>query len=371
MSAQERITAVLEQLVVDGRETGLQVAAYVDEELVVDAWAGSADPATGREVDGDTLFHVFSAGKGVTATAVHVLAERGVLAYDTPIAEYWPEFGAGGKERITVRHALTHSAGVPHLSEGTSLLDLCDWDQMCETVAALVPIWEPGARSGYHGLTFGWLLGEVVRRASGRRIDQIVRDEIAAPLGIADSLALGITEAMRLRMAVHQDDGVGVSTAPLDTPLTSFPFPYSTGANHPRFLGSCVPAGATGSARGLVRMYAALANGGELDGVTLMSRDRVATMAAVAIDGVDEVLGRPIKRCLGYVVGGPGSPMGHVGAFGHSGTGESIAFADPQRHFAFALTKSNLTQARSANGTPSIVVGEVRAALGLPQPDRG
>jgi len=371
MNAQERIDMLLQQLVGDGHEIGLQVAAYVDGELVIDSWAGLAEPEMGRKVDGDTLFHVFSAGKGVTATAVHVMAERGVLAYDTPIVELWPEFGASGKERVTVRHALTHSAGVPHLPEGTSLVDLCDWDQMCATVAALAPIWEPGSRSGYHGLTFGWLLGEVVRRASGRRIDQIVREEIAAPLGIADSLALGITAGMRPRMAVHHDDGVGASTAPLDIPLSTYPFPHSLGANDPVFLGSCVPAGATASARGLARMYAALANGGEFGGVTLMSRERVATIAAVAVDGVDVVLGRPIQRGLGYVLGRSGTPMGHVGSFGHSGTGESIAFADPQRRFAFALTKSNLTQPGPANSTVNNVVGEVRAALGLSLPGAG
>jgi CubicO group peptidase (beta-lactamase class C family) len=260
---------------------------------------------------------------------------------------------------------------VPHLPEGTTLLDLCDWERMCETVAALAPLWEPGARSGYHGLTFGWILGEVVRRASGRRIDQIVREEIAAPLGVADSLALGISDAMRSRMAVHHDDGLGASTAPLDIPLATYPFPYSTGANDHRFLGSCVPAGATASARGLARMYAALANGGELDGVTLMSREHVASIAAVAVDGVDEVLGRPIQRGLGYVLGRPGTPMGHGASFGHSGTGESIAFADPQRHFAFALTKSNLTQPGAAHSTVDTVVGEVRAALGLPPSGTG
>lgn len=203
-----------------------------------------------------------------------------------------------------------------------------------------------------------------MRRASGRGIDQIVREEIAAPLGIEDSLALGITEGMRPRMVVHHDDGIGPSTAPLDMPLATYPFPYSTGANDPRFLGSCVPAGATASARGLARMYAVLANGGELDGVTLMSPERVATIAAVSVDGVDAVLGRPIERGLGYVVGGPGTSIGHGGSFGHSGTGESIGFADPQRHFAFALTKSNLTQPRP-NSTVNIVTSEVRAVLGL------
>jgi len=241
---------------------------------------------------------------------------------------------------------------------------MCDWDQMCETVAALTPTWEPGTKSGYHGLTFGHILGEVVRRASGQGIDQIVQQAIAEPLGIQDCLALGVTEDMLPRMAVHHDDGVGVSTAPLDLPLSTYPFPMSTGANDPTFLASCVPIGATASARGLARMYAALANGGELDGVTLMSPERVATVAAVAFDGVDESFGQPVRRGLGYVLGETGKPIGVRGAFGHKGSGGSIGFADPERGFAFALAKNNLTQPGPADSLIKTIVDEVRAALG-------
>ncbi|WP_331766616.1 serine hydrolase domain-containing protein [Embleya sp. NBC_00896] len=368
MDAQRRVEAMLGRLVDEGREIGLQVAAYLDGELVIDAWAGSADPGRGRAVDGDTLLHLFSAGKGVTATAVHVLAERGVLAYDTPIAEYWPEFGTRGKERITVRHALTHSAGVPHLPAGTSLLDLCDWDRTCAMIADLEPVRGPGSTSGYHGFTFGWLLGEVVRRADGRPFKQVVRDEVTGPLGIADSLAPMVDAAMAPRMAVHADDGTGVSTAPLSTALETSPYPYSTGPNDPRFQRACMPAGVNGSARGLARMYAALANGGELDGVRLLSPKSVAAASATAVDGVDPILGRPVTRALGYALGEPGSPMAHRSAFGHQGTGGAIGFADPTRNFAFALTKNNLTHDNSATGTANIITREVRTTLNLSEP---
>lgn len=369
MDAQRRVDTLLQRFVDDGREIGLQVAVYLDRELVIDSWAGLADPETGREVDGDTLFHVFSAGKGVTATAVHILAERGVLAYDDLISQHWPEFADNGKEHVTVRHALTHSAGIPQLPDPTSLMDLCNWEQMCETVAALTPLWEPGTKSGYHGLTFGHLLGEVVRRASGQGIDEVVHEAIAEPLGIEGCLALGITEAMRPRMAMHQDNGGGVSTAPLDLPLSTYPFPLSTGANDPTFLASCVPIGATASARGLARMYAALANGGELEGVTLMSPERVETVAAVAFDGVDESFGLPIRRGLGYTLGESGTPMDASGAFGHKGSGGSIGFADPHRRFAFALAKNNLTQPGPTDRLVKAVVDEVRATLGISPAD--
>ncbi|MGW8954261.1 serine hydrolase domain-containing protein [Streptomyces sp. NPDC055709] len=355
---------MLEKLIGEGRETGLQVAAYLNGQLVVDAWAGMADPATGREVDGDTLFHLFSCGKGVTGTAVHLLVDRGVLEYDTPIASYWPQFGVRGKERITLRHVLTHTAGVPHLPADITVADLCDWDRMCEFVAGLEPLWEPGARSGYHSITYGWLLGEVVRRADGRPIGQLVSDEIVGPLGIADSFALGITDAMLPRMAVHQDEMAAIGPAPSSTLLTAGQ--WATVANNADYLRACVPGAGTGSARALARTYAALANGGQQDGVRLMSEGRVATASALAVDGVDATLGNPVRRGLGFVLGRPGSPMGHAGAFGHHGWGESIGFADPQHRFAFALAKNNLTNNWSESSTPNTVIGEVRAALGLP-----
>jgi CubicO group peptidase (beta-lactamase class C family) len=369
VDAQRRIEAALDRLIAEGQEIGIQVAAYAEGELVVDAWAGMADPETGRKVDGDTLFYLFSCGKGVTATAVHLLAERGVVDYDTPIAAYWPEFAVRGKEGITVRHALTHSAGVPHLPEGTTLGELCDWERMCELVAGLEPIWEPGTKSGYHSGVYGWLLGETVRRADGRRIDQVVREEIAGPLGVADSLALGIAESMLPRMAWHYEAGgedgppeeeKATPDAPLETlrPVTQ--------ANYPGRQLACLPSNCSGTARGLARMYAALAGGGEFDGVRIISRERLDIGTALAFDGVDALSGHPVRRGLGYLLGQPGSPMGEAHVFGHDGLGETIGFADPRHRFAFALTKNHLTNDWSPTSTPNFLVREVREALGLP-----
>ncbi|MEU0487187.1 serine hydrolase domain-containing protein, partial [Streptosporangium sp. NPDC006013] len=141
---QKRVQEAADRLVESGTERGLQVAVYRHGELVVDVVAGVADPATGRPVTPDTPFYSASTGKGVTSTVVHVLVERGVLGYDTPIVELWPEFGAHGKERATVRHALTHSTGVPGVPAGTTPEDLCDWDGMCAAIADAKPWWEPG-----------------------------------------------------------------------------------------------------------------------------------------------------------------------------------------------------------------------------------
>src|ERR687897_1680749 len=157
---QKQVQQAIDRLVESGAERGLQVAAYRNGELVVDAVAGDADPETGRPVTSDTLFFSYSIGKGVASTVVHVLAERGILDYDTRIVELWPEFGAHGKESATVRHALTHTVGVPGILDGTTPEDLCDWDKMCAVIADAEPWWEPGPRVAYHAYPFGYIIAE-------------------------------------------------------------------------------------------------------------------------------------------------------------------------------------------------------------------
>ncbi|HET9221578.1 MAG TPA: serine hydrolase domain-containing protein, partial [Roseiflexaceae bacterium] len=221
---QQQVQQVIDRLVESGAERGLQVAVYRDSRLIVDAVAGIADPATGREVTSGTPFFSFSIGKGVAATVVHVLAERGALDYDTPIVELWPEFGAHGKQRATVRHALSQSAGVPGLPRGLTVEDMCDWDKMCAIIADAEPWWEPGTQIGYHAVTFGYIVGEIVRRASGKPISQVLREEVAGPLGVADELFFAVPKAEQGRLARLEDAPIPPEMAaamemPADSPL--------------------------------------------------------------------------------------------------------------------------------------------------------
>ncbi len=202
--ANTQVRLFLEQLVADGEELGLQVAAYLDGRLVIDAWAGVADETTGRPVDGNTLFTVFSTTKGIVATCIHLLADRGLLDYDAPIATYWPEFAVNGKARATVRHALTHQTGVPQMPVDVTPELLCDWDGMCRRLAGMAPLWEPGSQTGYHAYTFGWILGEIVRRVDGRSIADFVQQEICRPLDL-DGLFLGIPDAVEPRVATLKE----------------------------------------------------------------------------------------------------------------------------------------------------------------------
>ncbi|MHB8645205.1 MAG: serine hydrolase domain-containing protein [Thermomicrobiales bacterium] len=368
---QATVQALLDDLVRREVERGVQVAAYLDGEQIVDAWAGVADPTTGRAVDGETLFTVFSVSKGITATVIHLLAERGQLAYDEPVAAYWPEFGAHGKERITLRQVLAHTAGVPQMPSSEQDI-LPDWDAICAGIADATPLWAPGTKTGYHGLTYGFILGEVARRVDGRPIAQIVQGDVCRPLGIR-SLFFGIPDAVEPRVAPLENDA-SIEDAPSPPPDSYFErampglrFANQT-FNRPEIRRASIPAGGgIMNARALARHYAALVGDG-VDGVRLLSPERVKIATALQTDADDVVLGMPVRKALGYWLGGPLSPYGErITAFGHGGYGGASGFADPQYRFAFALTKNRLAVAPPGESTANRVASAVRAALGIPE----
>ena len=341
----------LDELVASGEEVGLQVAAYVDGELAVDAWAGVADLETGRPVDGETLFTSWSTTKGWVATCLHILADRGLVDYDAPVATYWPEFAANGKRGVTVRHVLAHTAGLPVMPDPVTPEMICDWDGMVAWLAAAPPLWEPGTETGYEAWTFGWLVGEIVHRVSGQPIDRFVQDELCRPLGIT-GFFLGIPDEVEPRVATLVHGPAAVPTQPVPELLPkSLPPAISTAAvvNRPDVRRACIPgAGGIMSARAIARHYALLAGWGELDGVRLLSPGRIEQMRRLQTDAEDLVAGRRIRKGMGYQLGGDvaagaESEMGRTGLeFGHTGLGGSIGFADPEQRLAFGLTKTLL-----------------------------
>lgn len=369
---QARVQSCLDDLVGRGIERGLQVAAFLDGEQVVDAWAGIADPTTGRPVDGETLFTVFSCSKGVTATVVHQLAERGALDYDTPVAAYWPEFGTHGKERITVRHILSHTAGVPQMPAGGTQTDMADWDGVCRALADLTPLWEPGTATGYHGLTYGFILGEVARRADGRAIAQIVQEDICQPLGIS-SLFFGIPDMAEPRVAPLENDRT-IDDTPAPPPDSYFErampglFLANVWANLPEIRRASIPAGGgIMNARALARHYAALMGDG-VHGVRLLTHERVEIATTLQTDADDLVTGMPGRKALGYALGGPLSVYSErITAFGHGGYGGATGFADPQYRLAFALAKNRLAATIPNESAAYLVARALRVALGIPE----
>ncbi len=367
--AQERVQSLLNDLVSRDVDVGLQVAAYHRGQLVIDACAGVANLQTGELVTPDTLFCVFSCTKGITATVIHMLADRGLLDYDAPVSRYWPDFGQNGKMAITIRQVLAHTAGVPQVPDEIGPAESCDWEQACRAVAELTPIWEPGTKTGYHAITFGWILGELARRVDGRAFSQIVKEDIAEPLEI-DDLYLGIPDDVEDRVAF-------LDTFPSEQPSPNALVwrvippayqPLSDWANRSDFRRACIPAGnGIMTARALARFYDGLIS--STPGTKLLSQQRLDVATELQTDEDDVVLGSPARKGLGYWLGG--EELSSLGtrstSFGHSGAGGSMGFADPEYELAFALTKSRLVSAEPGKWAAYLVASEVRDALGIPE----
>ena len=194
----ERVREAFAANFVNYRETGASVALVLDGRVVADLWGGWADKARTRPWRRDTIVNTYSTTKGLTAICAHRLAGEGRIDLDAPVAEYWPEFAANGKSRITVRQLMNHRAGLPAVRRPLKLEDLYDWPTMTAALAAEEPWWEPGTQHGYHALTFGYLVGEVIRRVAGRSVGNYFADEIAAPLGIDAHIGLDAREDGRV-----------------------------------------------------------------------------------------------------------------------------------------------------------------------------
>lgn len=343
------VQQLLDDLVASGEEVGLQVAAYVNGELVVDAWAGIADETTGQPVTGDTLFTSWSTTKGFAATCLHILADRGQVDYDAPVAIYWPEFAANGKAAITVRHVLTHTAGIPQMPADVTVEMMTDWDAMCTAIASHTPLWAPGTKVGYHAWIFGWLVGELVHRVDGRSLAQFAQEELCRPLGITD-FYLGIPDPMTARVAsLRQESDPLANVAPDDITLQIMPRHVTSAAvvNRPDFRRASIPGGGgIMSARAIARHYAMLAGYGQVNGVRLLSPARIDLIRTCQTFGIPGFLGGASRFGLGYGLGGDIAEgadiaMGRTGdEFGHGGNGGSLGFADPARNFSFGLTKN-------------------------------
>jgi len=338
--ASERVRTVLEMLVRETPEIGLQVAAYLDGDLVVDAWAGAADCVTGKPVDGDTLFMLSSTTKGIVATCMHICVERYKLSYDMPIADIWPAFAAHGKGHATLRHALCHQTGVPQTPVGYTPDWLPDWDRMCRGIADLEPRFPPGTRTAYQSVTFGYIIGEILRRVDGRPISRFLAEELCAPLGI-EGAYLGVPDDALHRVARLVD----APPAPLayQAGMVGEPAGCEVAAafNRREVLQASVPSsGGVFSARGLARHYAMLAGFGTLDGVRILPAERVREAMALQTYEMDEIYHVRTRRGLGYRLGADASPLASSTAFGHVGGGGSFGYADPERRLAIGFAKN-------------------------------
>ncbi|WP_405162207.1 beta-lactamase family protein [Nocardia sp. NBC_01499] len=337
---QHKIQSVLDELVDSGAETGLQIAVYQHGTLVVDAVAGIADSATGRRVTPQTPVFSFSSGKVMASLIAHLLVQTGAVGYDTPVVELWPEFGARGKDSVTLRHVLTHSTGLPAMPRNIGPDDLPDWSRVCAAIADAAPRWRPGTKTGYHSFTYGFLVGEVARRATGKPMRQLLHEWVTAPLGIDGDLYFGVPATDLARLA-RLEDATPHRGAPPDNEAVLAPWerrPTAAMGNSHQTLQADIPSVGTFTARGIAAANAALLSG------QLIDAHQLAEATAVAFEGTDQVFGNPVRLALGY-------PLGRLGAradegstaFGWVGGGGSYVYADTATGISFAMTKTRLT----------------------------
>lgn len=355
------VRALFERSVAAGEELGASLAVEIDGRPVIDLWGGWADAPGGTPWRRDTVCVVFSNTKPATALCAHRLAEAGELDLDRPVAHYWPAFAAEGKKAITPRMLLDHSAGLPALREQLPDGAAFDWAQMVQRLERERPFWAPGTRVGYHALTFGWLVGELVRRLSGQLPGAFFRDQIAEPLGL--DFWIGLPESEEPRVArIAPPPPLTAARNPFEHALLHEPqsptalYMKNTGGWRPSGFNSRIghaaglgAAGGITNARALVRLYGTLALGGERDGVRVLRADTLARAIEVTSATHDDAclhvptrFGAGFMRQMDNRATGQDSACFGADAFGHVGAGGSLGFASPARRLGFGYVMNRM-----------------------------
>ena len=335
------------------REIGAAVAVTIDGKPIVNLWAGYADKDRTIPWQEDTLVNVFSSTKGITAICIHRLVDQGVLDLDQRVAHYWPEFARNGKEEITLRQILNHQAGVPAITDPLPSEAVFDWPTMTQAIAVQPPWWPPGTKHGYHARTYGWLTGEIVQRTIGKTLGTYLHEEITGPLGV--DFHIGLEDVHHKRVAyvtrmpppppgVEPNLGRVMLTQPDDVTTKAFNNPalykihdaFNTGQWRRMELPS---SNGHGTALSIARLYGALACGGTIDGIRVLTPHSIEAARTEQSNGYDQVLKTQTRFALGFMMPIPGNTMGpNSQAFGHPGMGGSLGFADPEARVGFGYT---------------------------------
>jgi CubicO group peptidase (beta-lactamase class C family) len=355
----ERVRDAFVQNFVEHGEVGAGFCLHVGGGKVVDIWGGSFDTASDRPYTDDTLQLVFSSTKGATASCVNLLIQRGLIDVDAPVATYWPEFAQSGKEDIPVRWLMCHKAGLATVDKRLSLDEVLAWAPIVEALEVQEPLWEPGTAHGYHAVTFGWLLGELIRRVDGRGLGQFFHEEIAQPLGL--DFWIGLPEELEPRVSPMIG---GLTPSPSEIPeemrelFNQFMGPdsllgralnlngvfgmddWNSRKVHAAEIGA---ANGITNARSLSRMYAGLA--GQLDDApesVVLTKAQIEAARETQTSGPDKCLFAETTFGLGYMTSSPFAPYGGAGSFGHAGAGGSVGFADPDNGIAVGYVMNKM-----------------------------
>ena len=327
------VRKLFEENIASGEDIGASFSATVNGETVVDLWGGYADPAKTRPWEKDTIVNVYSTTKTMTALTALLLADRGLIDFDAPVATYWPEFAANGKTDITVGHLMSHSAGLSGWKEKVSKEDIYDWDKATSLLAAQAPFWEPGTAPGYHALTQGYLVGEVIRRVAGKSVGTVFREEIAKPLDADFWIGLPASEDDRVAelLAPPPGDAVGEGAAmsELTRNMAINPGIDVAETKTRAWRGAEIPAaGGTGNARSIAQIHAILANDGVAQGKRFMSAAGVRKALEPQVEGTDLIMNVKAKFGLGFGLSGGLLPLPNPNAMFWGGYGGSLAIID-------------------------------------------
>ncbi|MEU0050455.1 serine hydrolase domain-containing protein [Streptomyces sp. NPDC006309] len=357
-------------------ELGAAVAVTVAGETVVDLWGGWADAARTRPWERDTVVNVWSTTKGPVALCAHILADRGLLDLDAPVASYWPEFAAAGKEKVLVRHLLSHRSGLCGLREPHTLEELYDWELTTARLAAMAPWWEPGTRSGYHALTYGFLVGEVVRRVSGLRPGAFLAREVTGPLGIDFTIGLPERESGRAAELVRppaasggRQTALSGRLAPAALAALANPVAGAAEANSPGWRAAEIPAAnGHGTARAVAALYGVFAGHGSHGGRRILSPEAAERVREGQGSCRDLVLGAGFEGeteiGLGLWLSGPQGSYGpNARAFGHDGFGGSCGLADPEASVSLGYVMNRMGPHIANDPRKSALVDAVYRAL--------
>jgi CubicO group peptidase (beta-lactamase class C family) len=362
-------------------DVGAGFSLYVEGTKVVDIWGGT-DPRNGRAYTRDTLQLVFSTTKGATALCANLLAQRGQLDVDAPVATYWPEFAQAGKERIPVRWLLCHKAGLPTIDRHLSFEDALAWHPVIRALEAQAPLWEPGSQHGYHALTFGFLVGEVVRRVTGKSLGTYFAEEVAEPLGLEFWIGLPPEQEERVAPVLGRlvppassdpgaqkllDDLMGPESLLGRALSLNGAIPKTSLFNRAELHAAELPAanGIT-NARSVARMYAGIVEalpGGPVE--PLLGPAQIRAARTRQTEGPDRCLVFETAFGLGFFTASRYSPYGSPGSLGHTGAGGSVGFCDPEHRIGFGYVMNKMQRNLSGDPRTRGLVRAVYAAIGV------
>jgi CubicO group peptidase (beta-lactamase class C family) len=339
------VRAAFEANLASGADVGASFCATREGETVVDLWGGFADAAKTRPWTKDTIVNVYSVTKTMTALCALMLADRGELDFDAPVARYWPQFAANGKAGVKVSHLMSHASGLSGWAAPVSNEDLYDWDKVTSLLAAQAPFWEPGTAPGYHAITQGFLVGEVVRRITGRSLGTFFRQEVAEPLGADFHIGLPASDDARVAELIApapNEAAVNPTQTPLQANVSNNPGIHVPVHGTRGWRGAEIPAaGGTGNARSIAEIHVILANGGVAGGKRFLSEAGCRKALELQIEGDDLILGVPARFGMGFGLAGGIVPLPSSSSLFWAGYGGSLAVIDMEARttVAYAMNK--------------------------------